>query len=219
MKRLSGKASTGADTFVDCGGAAVVGAGAASPPVSFGRGSVAAPTILRGCGNVNPFFVFGTCADDGTVVAVSFASLDGPPNTPRVAFASWPQPPFGRTGQTPVLRGAGTLGAGIDDFVGVAATTGVVTTGAGFGVGARGVAALLLLLPRLGHALATGTPTPTAFGGGGPAGGGGGILFLGAGTRTPAVNGAGIAVRLDVRGRAAPMLSLALELETTRVAS
>lgn len=126
---------------------------------------------------------------------------DGPPKTPKDEFVEphpGPPPPAGRTGHTPAALGAGTRGAGIDGlFAFVSAGAGAAGEGGAAGGAAAAGFEGELLLPRLGHALATGTPTPKAFGGGGPAGGAG-ARGLGGGTRNPPVKGTGMELKLDV---------------------
>jgi hypothetical protein len=189
-------------------------ASAAAGAAAFGAGTVT-PAILRGCGSVNPFFVFNWDVGefeplDGLVadVAVDAAVADdGPPKTPKDEFVDphpGPPAPAGRTGHTPVALGAGTRGAGIDDlFAFVSAGGGAEGAGGAAGGAAAAGFEGELLLPRLGHALATGTPTPKAFGGGGPTGGVG-ISGLGGGTRKPPVKGAGMELKLDVLSIEAP---------------
>lgn len=92
----------------------------------------------------------------------------------------------------------------IDCATDIGGGAGVRGTIGGTAKGARG---LLLLLPRLGHAVATGTPTPMALDGGGPAGGAG-VGSRGAGTRTGF--GAGIElrlVRLEERSKPPPEIA------------
>ena len=164
------------DTADACAASALAGAA----DFGAGRAGTVTPAILRGCGNAKPFLVFGAADGEpefGALLgALAFEPVPevGPPNTPNeLVFAVCPQPPEpGRTGHTPAALGVGTRGAGMDGF----AVCVVVSGGGTDGNGAR-------------------------IGGGGPAGGGG-VDILGGGTRTAAVNGAGIEVKLEVRSKA-----------------
>jgi hypothetical protein len=180
------------------------------------RAAEDALATLRGCGNANPFFVFGAEASGfafdappPALDALACAAADGPPKTPRDWFVACPHPPaadaIGRTGHTPPVRGAGTRGVGMDATFAAAALVAALEAAA-----EPAAAAGALALPKLGHALATGTPTPMALGGGGPAGGAG-AATLGAGMRAPPAppappvgNGAGIELKLDARSSVAP---------------